>query len=81
MKENNILFAVIIGILLLILLIIGMVVLGNNGFQSENCRLMSENGHNTRLEVFGNILLDCYVEISPEKYVPYDRYRGIGDNK
>lgn len=51
----------------------------NDRLQTTNCNNLEKNGYNVRMEtaeLLGFDKLDCFVENSPGKYVPYDRFRG-----
>lgn len=56
--------------------------ISNDSLQKANCNALERNGHNIRLETVTILLIpykDCYVQVNGGKYVPYDRYRGIGE--
>jgi len=70
------------GYFLIVLLIIIGIVFGlsaalSNANATANCRMLSENGHNTHLENYWFIFKNCYVG-----NVPYDRWIKVeGDLK
>ncbi len=73
---------IMVAILVITVIVVGVMYLdkvSNDIGQKSNCENMEKNGYKTKLEIFevlGFDRLDCYVENSPGKYVPYDRFRG-----
>lgn len=69
-----------IACIIIVLIIIGLFwvfVLLNDSQQEANCKAMGNNGYNTHIEYIkmaGFTWKDCYIETSPGKSVPYDRF-------
>ena len=67
---------IIATVIILVPSLYGVTKLGNKK-ETEQCRMMNENGHNTSVEMYSVIGFQekkCYIMTGDGRYVPYDRY-------